>query len=402
MPAAQSDLLEPPELGIDPYATEIVTDPYDFHRSLRETAPIVRIGKYGVYAVGRYEGVRQILQDYARFSSAGGVGIQDIRKPGKFRIPSRLVDADPPGHTEVRTVMTKILNPVLIRSWRELFEREAGICVERILDMRDFDGIEHLAEHYILTVFQQAVGVVLPRAEVLAIGEMRFNQSGPENDLYRRAMEKAEPYLEWFDSSCERSAVLPGSIGEKIYEAEERGEIEPGVANSLLRTFVGGGTDSTISGLGSALNLLATHADQWQLLQAEPARAKNVLDEAVRYESPFQVIYRTTNEETEFEGYRIPAQSKVGLWLGASNRDPEQWPEPEKFDITRQIAGVHMGFGTGKHFCIGQMLAKLESECLLAALATRVKSIERTAAPVYRPMNQMRAINNLPLRVTPK
>jgi len=396
-----SELMEPPTLAIDPYATDVVADPYPFHKALRDAGPIVRIEKYGVYAVGGHEEVRQILLDHQRFSSAGGVGIQDIRKPGRFRIPSRLVDADPPDHTVVRTAMSKILTPILIRSWREMFEQEAAKRVEKILDMREIDGIEDLAEAFVLTVFPKAVGVVLPRKEVLAIGEMRFNQSGPENELYHRAMAKAEPYLEWFDASCERSGVLPGSIGDLIYQAEDRGEIEVGTANSLLRTFVGGGTDSTISGIGSALNQLSSHQDQWVILQAEPARARTALDEAIRFESPFQVIYRTTNRETDFNGYRIADHAKVGLWLGASNRDPRKWPNADRFDLTRQTAGIHVAFGSGEHICIGQMLARLESECLLVALTKRVKSITRTGEPVYRLMNQMRAIDRLPLRVTP-
>lgn len=391
--------VDAPVLDIDPYSLEVLENPYPFHEKLRETAPVVRIKPYDVYAVGRHEEARVVLSDYKRFSTAAGIGIQDIRKPGLYRVPSKLLEVDPPAHTKVRAALTKVLTPLVIRQWRQKFETEAERVVAAALAKGEVDGVSELAENYVFTVFPQAIGVTLPRKEILAIGEMRFNQSGPANELYHAAMARAQPYLAWFENSCERSAVQPGSIGDLVFEQEAAGAIEAGVASNIIRSFVGGGTDSTISGIGFALNQLARNPDQWAVAKADPARIKSALDEAIRYEAPFQVTYRTTTGPVELGGVRLDPQTKVGVFLGAANRDPRKWQQPDKFDLTRQTAGVHLAFGTADHVCIGQMLARLEAECLLAALVKGLKSIEPAGEPKYRLINQMRTLDHLPLRL---
>lgn len=393
----------PPILaGIDPYSTPTVINPYPFHAALRDFATVVELENYGVYAMGRYEEIRQVLMRWDDFSSASGAGIQDIRKPGRFRVPSRLVEVDPPDHTEVRSAVVKVLSPKIIRAWRELFEDRARAHVERIVEMREFDAMQDFAEPYIIEVFQKAVGVRLPRDNVLAIGEYRFNQTGPENELYHAAAKQAEPYLEWFEHSVERGGILPGSIGEQIYAAEDRGEIKEGVAKSVVRSLVGGGTDTTMAGIGHCLRLLSHNPEQMRLAAETPLLMRTALDEAIRLESPSQIIYRVPNRDMEFGGFHLEKDRKLGLWLGAGNRDPRKWLEPDKFDLTRGSTGVHVAFGAGIHVCIGQMIARLESECLLVEFARRVKNIEPAGEPEPRPMNTVRALKHVPVRVTPK
>jgi len=393
-------LREAPVLDIDPYSDEVLADPYPFHQQLREAGPVVLIKPHGVYAVGRHEEARTVLSDYARFSNAGGIGIQDIRKPGEFRVPSRLLEVDPPDHTRVRAVVTRVLSPLVIRRWREGFEAKADAMVEKLLQQGEFDGVRECAEAFVLEAFPAAVGVRLPRTETLAIGEMRFNQSGPQNALYHRAMEKAQPYLAWFEDSIQRHSVTPDSIAELLFKAEDAGELEPGLASNIVRSFVGGGTDSTISGIGFALNQLARHPDQWERVRSEPAKVKAAFEEAIRFESPFQVTYRTTVAETALDGVRIPGDAKVGVFLGAANRDPRRWPEPDRFNVDRpQLAGSHLALGHGIHACIGQMIARLEAESLLGALARGAKTIALAGEAQYRPINQMRTLDTLPLRI---
>jgi len=397
-----SVLMDPPVLDIDPYDEDVLADPYAFHESLREAAPVVMIKPHGVYAVGRHEEAKAVLSDYERFSNSAGIGLQDIRKPGDFRIPSRLLEVDPPIHTAVKSVVTRTLSPLVIRKWREGFEEKAEKRVDQLLKRSEFDGVEDCAEAFILEAFPAAVGIDLPRKEALIIGDMRFNQSGPKNSLYHRAMEKAKPYIQWFDDACDRKNVIPGSIAEMLFEAEDRGELDTGVASNVMRSFVGGGTDSTIAGLGFALHQLARHPKQWEQVRSEPGKAKAAFEEAIRFESPFQVTYRTTLKEVELNGYRLAADTKVGVFLGAAGRDPRVWQNADQYDINRpQLAGKHLSLGAGAHACIGQMIARAESEALLNALAKRVKSISLAGTPRYRLVNQMRMLDYLPLRVEP-
>ena len=240
MPTLSTVLAEPPELAIDPYALDVLEQPYEFHSALREIGPVVRIPAYGVYAVGRDAEARIALADYDHFLAGGGIGLQDIRKPGAFRIPSRLLESDPPDHTRLRAVVNKLLSPLVIRTWRDQVAGVAARVVDRALAMGEIDGIDDLVEAYVLEAFPRVVGVKLPRAETLAIGEMRFNQSGPPNALYHRAMQRAAPYLEWFDESCSRAAVSSGSIADLLFEAEADGLLDEGVASNIVRSFVTG------------------------------------------------------------------------------------------------------------------------------------------------------------------
>ncbi|MCV0394905.1 MAG: cytochrome P450 [Rhizobiaceae bacterium] len=398
--AIRTGVVEAPFLDIDPYALDVLNDPYPFHEALREKGPVARIAPHGVYAVGRHDESAIVLGDHNRFTAAGGIGIQDIRKPGEFRIPNRLLENDPPSHTAIRGTLTKILSPIVIRRWREHFEKEAVALARQLVERGTFDGVADVAETYVLKVFPEAVGIELPRDNVLAISEMRFNQSGPQNELYHRAMAKAQPYLDWFENSTRRDSVRRGSLAEMLFEAEDRGEFDEGIASNMVRTFVGGGTDSTITGIGHALHLLARNPEQWALLKADPARVKTAFEEAIRLETPFQVTYRTTRDrEVELSGVRLDPDTKIGVFLGAANRDPRKWSDPSRFDVTRDTTGVHLGFGVGAHNCIGQMIARLEAEAILKAIVTVADTLELDGEPRLRPINQMRQLDYLPLRI---
>lgn len=399
---ATLDLHDVPVLDIDPYDVDVLRDPYGYHEALRETAPVVYIKAHDVYAVGRYAEARTVMSDWERFCHAGGVGIQDIRKPGEFRIPSMLVEADPPEHTPVRAAVLKVLSPIVIRRFKDQFVAKAERHVERLLDLREFDAVEFCTEAYVLDAFSEAVGVQMPREETMAIGDMRFNQSGPKNALYHAAMERAKPYMAWFDASVQRDAVLPGSLAELLFKAEDAGALEAGAATNVMRSVVGGGTDSTIAGIGFTVHQLARHPAQWDKVRADPAKVKTAFEEAIRHEAPFQVTYRTTVGEVELSGLRLAPDMKIGAFIGAGNRDPRFWDRPDEFDIDRaNLAGNHLALGVGIHSCLGQMIARAESEALVGALARRVKTLELTAPATYRPINQMRTIDKMPLRITP-
>ena len=399
--AVESTLSEAPILDIDPYSIDVLRDPYAFHQALRDAGPIAYIKPHGVYAVGRHAEAKVVLTEYARFTNAGGIGIQDIRKPGEFRIPSRLLEADPPNHTKIRTVAMRILSPLVIRKWKEGFERKAEGLVDQLLERREFDGVEDCAERFVLEAFPASVGVRLPRTETLAIGAMRFNQSGPKNALFEKAMREAQPYLAWFEESVSRAGVLPDSLAEMLFKAEDAGDLDEGVASNVVRSFVGGGTDSTIAGIGFTLHQLARNPDQWQRVRDDPAKVKAAFEEGIRHETPFQVTYRTTSGPTELSGIRLDGDIKVGVFLGAANRDPRKFENADRFDVDRlALAGNHLALGAGVHACIGQMIARLESEALVGALARKVAKLELTAAPTYRPINQMRMLDTLPVRIS--
>lgn len=396
-------LQAPAPLAIDPYAMDVLLDPYRFHDALRDAGPAAFIPAHGVYAVGTYGAAVEVLKDWKRFSTTGGIGLADARKPGaNFRPLNQLLEVDPPDHIRLRAVVNRHLSPATVRGWRAGMERDATALVERLLDgPREIESVEHLVEAYVFKVFVDAVGVRFDRDAILAIGAMSFNQSGPMNALYHEAMRRAQPYLQWFEESQQRRHVSQGGLAWKFFLEEDAGAIAPGTASNLTRTFVRGGMDSTIAGLGSTLMHLSRNPDQWRWLREDRMRARGAFEEGTRMETPFQVTYRVTLEETELGGMTLEADRKVGVFLGAANRDPVRWSDPHRYDASRNTVG-HLAFGAGDHNCIGQMLARLEAECLLAALLARVKSIEPAGEPAWRPVNQMRTLDRLPLRLIPQ
>lgn len=398
--AGAADLQEPPVLDIDPFSDENIADPLEFHRRLRETAPVVFIEKYGMYALGRYDETRAAMSDYGRFTSTGGIGLSDIRKPGAWRTPSPITEIDPPQHTPIRGALTKVISPLVIRRWREAFAKEADIVADRVVAKGEIDAVHDLVEAFVLKVFPDALGVDTPRENFLAIGEMNFNQLGPNNERTRRSEEKVGGLLSDYQQAFQRKSMLPGGFGEKIYEAEDRGDFAEGTAGVQVRSFLRAGVDTTIAGIGHTLNLLAQHPAEWAKVKADPAKVKGAFEEAIRLHSPAQVMFRTTTGEVELGGFRLHGDVKVGCFLGAANRDPRKFPDPDRFDVDRDNAGVHLAFGVGHHVCIGQMIARMEAECILGALARRVDAIEPTGEPRIHLINTLRTLERLPLRLT--
>jgi cytochrome P450 len=137
------------------------------------------------------------------------------------------------------------------------------------------------------------------------------------------------------------------------------------------------------------------------VLEADPpahTRARAVLEEALRLESPVQTFFRTTTRPVELDGIALGEGQKVLLFLGAANRDPRRWERPDEYDLTRRTAG-HVAFGSGIHMCVGQLLSRLEGEALLAALARQVATITLAGASVRHQNNTLRALRSLPLRL---
>jgi 4-methoxybenzoate monooxygenase (O-demethylating) len=393
--------VRPAELDADPYSVEVLSNPYPFFRALRNAGPIARIPKYGIYAVGRYAEVSEVLSDYDRFSSTSGVGLADARKAGTNARPrSALLEVDPPEHTRVRNVAKKIMSPGVVRTWREYFTAEAGELMQRLVAKGEFDGVAEAAEAFVSKVFPHVMGLNLDREAVRAIGFMTFNQTGPQNELYEQGIKVGAPYLEWFNQHCQRESVVAGGLADQLFAEEEAGRFDAGTASNIVRSFVRGGTDTTIAGIGFTLHELARNPDQWEILKNSPGRIKTVFDEAIRLESPFHVTYRVTTRACQLSGVDLEGDQKVAIFPGAANHDERKWDSPDRFDVTRQAGGVHMSFGTSDHNCIGQMIARAEAEALLQAFVKYCGSIRLAGEARYRLLNQVRTLDTLPLKVT--
>jgi 4-methoxybenzoate monooxygenase (O-demethylating) len=399
--ASEQTTLSRPVSSVDPFSHGFLHDPYPHHAALREAGPVVWLKQYGIWAMARHEQVRDALTDYQTYCSSAGVGLSDFRKEPPWRPPSIILEADPPLHTRTRAVLTRILSPGAIKILRETFEREAELLIARLVEQREFDGIADLAEAYPLKVFPDAVGISEEgRENLLPYGSMVFNSFGPRNDLFNAAMANAGPVRDWIMSKCSRAALAPGGLGMQIFNAVDSGELTEDEAGMLVRSFLSAGIDTTVYGLGNALYCLARYPEQWSALRENPALIRGAFEEVLRFEAPVQSFFRTTTKAVEVSGVRLGDGEKVLLLFAAANRDPRRWDKPDTFDVRRRATG-HMTFGTGIHGCVGQAVARLETEAVLGALARRVAAIEMTAEPTRRLNNTLRGLDTLPLRVVP-
>ncbi|MEW2357097.1 cytochrome P450 [Spirillospora sp. NPDC029432] len=390
-----------PSLDADPFAAEVLRDPLPLQAALRDAGPVVHLSRYGVYALARYEHVHAALTDWQSFQSGAGVGLANFRYEEPWRPPSLLLEADPPRHDAPRAVLAGILGPRALRRLRDAWFAEAEELVDRVLADRSFDAVPALAQAFPLRVFPDAVG--LPREgreNLLPYGDHAFNAFGPHNDLVAKGAPRVGELSGWVNAQCARERLSPGGFGARIWEAADKGDITPEQAPLVVRSLLTAGVDTTVHGLGAVLYAFATHPDQWDRLRADPGLARVAFDEAVRWESPVQTFFRTATGDTEIAGTVIPDGRKILMFLGAANRDPRRWAEPDAFDLGRDPS-AHVGFGMGLHQCVGQHVARLEAEAVLTALAARVERIELDGPPERHLNNTLRAWASMPVRVRP-
>lgn len=384
-------------LNIDPFCQEFFDDPFPVHAVLRDAGPVAYLARYDAFAVARYEHVQAMLADWHSFSSQRGVGLSDFAKEKPWRLPSLLLEKDPPLHDRTRKVMDRVMSPAAVRALRADFARAADRLIDELLQRERFDAVRDLAEAYPLMVFPDAVG--MPRENrrfLLPYGNMVFNSFGPRNDFFQAAVQDAAPVLAWVQAQSKREALSPSGFGAAIHQAADAGEVTRDEAEILVRSLLTAGVDTTVNGIGAALYCLARFPEQFARLRADPSLARAAFEEAVRVESPVQTFFRTTTRDVIIGGEPISEGRKVLMFLGAANRDPRRWENPDEYDITRRNAG-HVGFGHGIHACLGAVLARLEGELILGALARKCAAVEISGEPKRRFNNTLRGMASLPM-----
>ena len=389
-----------PVSDIDPFSKEYLIDPYPFHEQLREAGPVVWMSKWNCWGTGRYKEMNEVLADPKTFCSGAGVGLANFNDKKPWRPPSMLLEADPPAHTMRRAVVAKVLSAGNLRRLRADFEVEAAALVERLLEKKQVDAVAEIAEPYILKVFPDSVGIgESGRENLIPYGAMVFNALGPENEIFHESMRGMKEVSEWIMSSFRRENLRPGGLGQEVYAAADAGQVTLEEAPILVRSFLSAGVDTTVNAIGNALWCFANHPDQWQIFRANLSLARQMFEEVLRFESPFQSYFRTSTQDTSIAGTAIANNQKFFMSVGAANRDPRRWEDANSFNIERQTTG-HMGFGGGIHGCIGQMIARLEIEVLLTAMARRISAIEISGPTTPRLNNVLRGFETLPVTLS--
>ena len=389
-----------PHTSLDPFSLDFLRDPHPAHEALREAGPI-RLEKYRAYAAARHAEVRQILNDPVTFCSSRGVGLSDFQREKPWRPPSVVLERDPPEHDRARSVLNRALSATVMRSLRARFAEAARELAEELARKVRFDAVADCAEVYPMMVLPDAIGLSgQGREHLLPYAATVFNMFGPDNELRCAAVGQMAPHVEWIASQCKREALSDNGIGATIHAGADAGEVTRQEAELLVRSLLSAGFDTTVHGLGVAIRQLALNPDQFAALRADPSKARAAFEEAVRLETPVQTFFRTTTREVELGGATIPEGEKVLMLLGAANRDPRKWPDPDRYNIDRPTAG-HVGFGAGVHMCVGQLLARLEGETLFGTFAGVFARIEPDGEPTPLLNNTLRGWVRLPVSVRP-
>jgi cytochrome P450 len=384
---------------LDPFSPEFRADPFTCYAQLRALGPIVWLERYGIWVVSHYEQVRSVLTDFDVFSNAGGGGLTNYFEVPPWRQPSIILEVDPPEHSRTRAVLMRVVSATAVRGMRDGFEQVADQLFDRALAAGTLDAIPDLVQPFPLTVFPDAVGLAKEgREHLLTYGSMVFGAFGPVTSWYEELMLQAPAVGEWILAHCQRDALAPVGLGASIYATADAGEITEAEATLLVRSLLSAGVDTTIDSIGLALRCLIDHPDQWRLLRETPSLARAAFEEATRYDSSSQSLFRTTLRPFEFAGAQLGKHEKVLVLVGSAGRDPARWDDPDRFDIRRKLNG-QIGYGTGIHGCVAQMMARLEGEVFFRNLATKVKTLEAAGPSALRLNPGLRGLSSLPIAI---
>ncbi|MCP8710754.1 cytochrome P450 [Streptomyces sp. AC04842] len=381
----------PPTSDVDLFADDVVLDPYPVFAGLREQGPVVHLPRNDVYALTRYDVVRDALADVESFSSTS-IAFNPMANEA---LTGTSLASDPPVHTQLRATLTENLSPRALRGLKGQIAEKADALVAGLVTKGSFEAIDALARAFPLEVVADLIGFTGEvRANMLRWGQAAMEVLGPLNQRTAENFPVAGELYAWC-SQVKAEDLAEGSVGRGIFDAEARGAIPQGTAGHIIHQYLGAGVDTTIAAIGNIVALFARHPDQLALVRQDPALVPAAFNEVLRYWAPVHAWGRRVTKDVTVAGAEIPAGAQVAVLFGAGNRDPRHYENPDAFLVERNPAD-HLSFGYGPHGCAGQGLARLEAHAVIDALARRVGRLV-TGPEVRVPSNTTRSIDELPV-----
>jgi cytochrome P450 len=396
-------------ISFNPLRPELRVDPHPFYRRLREKDPFHRSRPADGWILSRYADVQAVLGDRS-FSSDE----RNLRRWPRMRarraragLPdpyemdrASMLRLDPPDHTRLRNLVSKAFTPRAVERMRPVVEKYVEEVLGRLAGRREMELIADFAAPLPVSVIAEMLGVpVVDRERFRHWSDEAVRTLGDHsNDDQRRAeaaMQELGTYIEAIAE--ERRREPREDLLSALVRAEEAGDHLS--REELFTTCVlllVAGNETTTKLIGNSLLALLANPDQMELLRREPERIAGALEELLRFDGPVQLTSRMVTEDRELGGHALRRGQQLVLLLAAANRDPEQFAEPHRLDVTRPEVR-HLAFGHGLHFCLGAQLARLEGTLALQALLTRFPKL-RLAGPVLWGDNMvLRGPRSLPL-----
>jgi cytochrome P450 len=392
---------------IERLTPEFYANPYPTYRALREHEPIKRM-RGGGYFLTRYDDLVGIYKNTGHFSS--DKKREFAPKYGASLLyehhTTSLVFNDPPAHTRVRRLIMGALSPRAIAE----MEPDLTLLVDRLLDAlaakknidRNIDLIEDFAAAIPIQVIGNLLDVPIEERDPLRDWSLAILGAlepviGPE--AFARGNDAVRDFLAYLEILVERRRAKPGNPERDVLTRLIGGEGgERLTAKELLHNCIfllNAGHETTTNLIGNAVVALSENPAQKKRLIDNPGLIKTAVEEFLRFESSNQLGNRITTEALEVGGIALPANASVTLCIGAANRDPRQFENPEQFDIGR-TPNRHLAFGTGAHQCAGMALARLEGAIAISRFLARFPDYELTAPPVRGGRVRFRGFLSIP------
>lgn len=369
---------------------EFYADPYPTYRALRENEPVKRLPN-GAYFLTRYDDLLTAYKNTKAFSS--DKKREFAPKYGSSPLfehhTTSLVFNDPPAHTRVRRLITGALSPRAIAG----MEGALIALVDRLLDAVAAKGRFDLIGDFASPIPIEVIGNLLDvphdereplRAWSLAI--LGALEPVISDEAFARGNKAVEDFLAYLKTLVARRRAKPGNPEHDVLTRLIMGEAsgERLAEKELLHNCIfllNAGHETTTNLIGNGLVALLEHPDQKQRLIQRPDLIKTAVEEILRYESSNQLGNRMTTERVELSGVTLEAGTPVTLCIGAANRDPGQFENPETFDVSR-LPNRHLAFATGAHQCAGMALARLEGAIAISRFLARFPNYRLDGAPV--------------------
>lgn len=378
-------------VAYDPLSQELRANPYPVYDKLRRIDPVHRMRLQDAWLLTDYADVDMVLRDNRRFKNAG-------REFGYIPQVSML-DLDPPEHTKIRALVSHGFTPRAVAALEPRIRDTVNGLMAKVQGNGNFDVIADLAFPLPVIVIAEMLGVPPEDREqfnewsniVSLIVDPLLNDS-----QVRQVQQAVEEVFTYFEAVAEERRRAPkDDLVSALVTAEvdgERLERDDLLVNLLLVLVAGNETTRNLIGNGTLA--LLQNPGELQKLRDDPALLNGAIDEFLRFDSPVQLDSRVAHEPIELRGKRISAGQRVICILGAANRDPKVFPDPNRLDIGRSAAN-HLAFGRGIHYCLGAPLARLEGRVAFEALLPSLGSLRLSEEPKYRDQVTLRGLDSL-------
>jgi cytochrome P450 len=391
----------------NPMSPAVIADPYPHYHRLRAADPVHR-SALGFFVASRHADVTHVLRD-RRFGKdfvgrmTRRFGPQMLEEP-VYRSMSRwMLQMDPPDHTRLRGLVVKAFTARRVEDMRPRIQEIVDATLDRVEGRGRMDLIADFAFRLPVTVICEMLGIPREEHEMFFHGARTGGRLLDPVPLSRAEIDEANAgnlaQAEYFRALFELRRRQPGNdLTSELVQAEEQGNKltnEELTANIIL--LFGAGHETTVNLIGNGLLALHRNPGQLQLLKEKPELMPNAIEELLRYDSSVQLTGRTTLEDVEVGGVAVAKGEGVLCLLGAANRDPAAYPDPDRLDITRPNIRP-LSFGGGIHFCLGAQLARIEGEVAIATLLRRLPKLRLDDAghPDWRQTFVLRGLNRLP------